>query len=379
MNQDGAHLATVTSPPLRVLLVEDNEFDVAVFARAFRKAEVACEIVRCRRGEEVLEGLRDAELAVDLLVSDHLLPGISGFDLCLELLEKQCLFALVLLTGGGTEQMAIRALRAGIHDYIVKDTAQEYLDLLPLVLPKVARRHRERRARRMAMERHSPDGAFRETATPNPAESSSLGLSVCAALVQQRGGRIWVEKGRNQLPSLHFSVPLAPAEADAWRTQQANLDDSEPPAARAHPETQSPRFQRPTPQESQSPVLQQSGHVLIAHCNPIVVFVTTRTLERLGYRTVTVVDGAKAVEALEREPFDLVLMGLHLPGQDGLEATRTIRAGDGQDGNAVPILALAIDPDQELESCRQAGMDDHVARPVGFESLNAALARLVSP
>jgi len=378
MNKDGAQVAMAASPPLRVLLVEDNEFDVAVFARAFRKAEVACEIVRCRRGEEVLEGLRDAELAVDLLVSDHLLPGISGFDLCLELLEKQCLFALVLLTGGGTEQMAIRALRAGIHDYIVKDTAQEYLDLLPLVLPKVARRHRERRARRMALERHSPDGAFRETATPSPAENSSLGLSVCAALVQQRGGRIWVEKGQNQLPNLHFSVPLAPAEADAWRTQQASMEASQLKAG-PRPEAKSPSSQPSTPDEPQSRADRRSEHVLIVHSNPIVVFVTTRTLERLGYRTVTVADGDKAVEALEREPFDLVLMGLHLPGQDGLEATRTIRAGAGPDGNAVPILALAIDPDQELESCRQAGMDDHVARPVGFESLNAALARLPTP
>ena len=53
-------------PPLRMLLVEDDEFDAAVFNRAFRQNDVPCEIVRCRTGEEALEGLRDAELELDL-------------------------------------------------------------------------------------------------------------------------------------------------------------------------------------------------------------------------------------------------------------------------------------------------------------------------
>lgn len=368
MTEPTAGSATVTSPPLRVLLVEDNEFDVAVFARAFRKAEVPCDIVRCRNGEEVLAGLRDAELAVDLLVSDHLLPGISGFDLCVELLERQCPFALVLLTGGGTEQMAIRALRAGIDDYIVKDTAQEYLQLLPLVLPKVARRRRERRARQLADQR----GAVQDPVAPVPPsqEDSSLGLNVYAALVQQRGGRLWVEQEEGSLPNLHFTVPLAPAEAEAWQAQQKESE-----ASPAEPDAQPAAHPSEAQDEGWLATAGRTSHVLIAHANPIVVFVATRLLERRGYRTVCIPRGDKVVEALDREPFDLVLMGLELSSLDGLAATRAIR---GQDGTAadIPIVALGIDPEESLDACRKAGMSDHIPRPLGRESLRAALARL---
>ena len=362
--------AADASPPLRVLLVEDDEFDVAVFNRAFRKSGIPCEIVRCRRGEEVLEGLRDADLAVDLLVADHLLPGISGFDLCVKLREAECPFALVLLTGGGTEQMAIRALRAGINDYIVKDSAQEYLELLPLVLPKVARRHRERRARSLATERHPPGEAIENNAAASQVESPPIGLSVCAALVRQRGGRIWVEKGQGTVPTLHFAVPLAPAEADAWR---GGSDTSVHAAA-----TRSPTW-RAADSDSSPPTptgAELSRHTLIVHANPIVTFVATRILERLGHRAVAVSDGLKAIEAIDREPFDLVLMGVRLRRPDCRDTTRRIRERERPASGRLPIIALAADPETDFETYRAAGMDDRVPRPIGFDSLRGALARL---
>lgn len=154
--------SAILQGPLRILLIEDDEFDVAVFRRAFRKADIPCEIIRCRRAEEALEGLRDTNPTLDLLVTDHKLPGMSGLELCLELLAKRADFALVLMTGGGSEQVAIQALKAGVHDYIVKDMGQEYLELLPLVLPQAARRHRDRMARRRAERelRYSRDAAL---------------------------------------------------------------------------------------------------------------------------------------------------------------------------------------------------------------------------
>ncbi|MEM7352323.1 MAG: response regulator [Acidobacteriota bacterium] len=353
--------AASASPPLRVLLVEDDEFDVAVFGRAFRQANIPCEIIRCRRGEEVLEGLRDAELAVDLLVTDHLLPGISGFELCVELIERKAPFALVLLTGGGTEQMAIRALRAGINDYIVKDSAQEYLELLPLVLPKVARRHRERQALRLAAEQQATSGEG-ETPQELAGDGSAIGLSVCAAMVRQRGGRIWVE-GSGSVQALHFAVPLTRAEAEAWRG--VSTETSHSPIAE-------------TPESTTDVAIAHHPvrlHILIAHPNPIVTFVATRSLERLGHRTVAVSDGNKAAEAIDREPFDLLLMAAPAPRGDTLEATRRIRQHENAGGH-LPIIALAVGSPEDAESCLEAGMDEQIPRPIGFESLGAAVMRL---
>ncbi|MCP3959124.1 MAG: response regulator [bacterium] len=366
---DDTTSAEPETPPLKILLVEDDEFDVAVFGRAFRQSEIPIEIIRCRSGEEALDGLRQADLAIDLLVADHQLPGMTGFDLCLELLEDEPPYALVLLTGGGSEQMAIRALRAGIHDYIVKDTSQEYLDLLPLVLPRVVRRHRARRAQKAAR-------------TPGQPTGPRLDLADFADLVRHRGGRIWFEGGDAAEPSLHFSVPLAPAEADTWRPEEGAAERRRRDRRRSDREQpgQTPiSAETDTPGMAPEPSTSAGGRperVLIAHANSVIRFVAARAAERLGYRFTAVETGDQALEALERERFDVVLMGARMPGLDGFETTREIRGNEPETGDRLPIVALGVDPDSdEGEACLAAGMDGRIARPVAFENVSAALLR----
>ncbi len=420
MSEGDKATAKPAAPPLRILLIEDDEFDVAVFGRAFRRGEIPCEIVRCRSGEEALDGLRDAEIELDLLVTDHQLPGQSGFELCMQLVEKyrsegtEPPFALVLLTGVGSEQMAIRALRAGISDYIVKDASREYLDLLPLVLPRVARRHRQRRRRTLGA-RHrtaggqalrlppsggqasrlppsggqalgSPPSGGKALRSPPPggqalrsppsggtlAESAwagGLGLSACADVVKQRGGRVWVEDGNGQGPALHFSVPLAPDEAAFWTAAGAEPDPAPPIAAVVEGAGREPSG------AVAGPVGEQARHVLIVHPNPIVTFVARRTAERSGCRVAEVAGGRKAIEALDREPFDLVLMAPEMPDLDGLETTRRIRSREGAAEGRIAILALGAG-DGVAERCREAGMDGIVATPVSIQGLKAAIEGL---
>jgi signal transduction histidine kinase len=141
-----------TPSPLRILLVEDDEHDRIVFRRAFQNSEVACEITECVRGEEALERLHTDASSLDLVVIDHGLPGMSGLDLCKQLLNKEVPLPLVILTGKGSEELAVGALKAGADDYIIKDPGRRYLDLLPVVLPEVVRRHGDRLARKEAEE-----------------------------------------------------------------------------------------------------------------------------------------------------------------------------------------------------------------------------------
>ena len=132
------------SPPrLRMLVVEDNPHDLTAFRRAFSKNHVECEIVHDVRGEEALKRL-ETDSDFDLGVIDYGLPGISGLSLCLEILKRNAPFPLVLLTGMGSEQLAVEALKAGVQDYLVKDPNLGYLELLPVVLPEVVRRHQDR-------------------------------------------------------------------------------------------------------------------------------------------------------------------------------------------------------------------------------------------
>jgi PAS domain S-box-containing protein len=106
--------------------------------------------------------------------------------------------------------------------------------------------------------------------------------------------------------------------------------------------------------------------------------VATGILEQLGYTSVEVVeDGERALEALDRAKFDLVLMDCQLPGMDGYEATRRIRDRRMQTGGRdIPVVAMtahALTGDRE--KCLAAGMNDYVTKPVSVRGLAAALRR----
>jgi DNA-binding response OmpR family regulator len=140
------------SSTLRILLVEDDEHDRLAFRRAFHKTQAACEITECVRAEDALKRLRADASSFELVFVDHQLPGMSGLDLCRELLDEQISLPLVIITGKGSEQLAVEALKAGVDDYIIKDPGERYLDLLPLTAAKVLRKYRDRIARKCSRE-----------------------------------------------------------------------------------------------------------------------------------------------------------------------------------------------------------------------------------
>ncbi|WP_216838224.1 EAL domain-containing protein [Falsiroseomonas tokyonensis] len=103
------------------------------------------------------------------------------------------------------------------------------------------------------------------------------------------------------------------------------------------------------------------------------------TLEAVGHSVELVADGGEAVEAVARAPgsYDVVLMDVQMPGMDGLEATRRIRALPGQIGR-LPILAVTAGAFREdIAACHAAGMDGHVEKPIRVATLEQALAEAV--
>jgi CheY-like chemotaxis protein len=93
-----------------------------------------------------------------------------------------------------------------------------------------------------------------------------------------------------------------------------------------------------------------------------------------GHQVACAEGGAEAVEAVASADFDVVLMDVRMPGMDGLEATRRIRALEGLRGQ-VPIVAVTGQVfSEQLEECRAVGMDGYVAKPYKLESLLEALA-----
>lgn len=138
------------SGAIRILLVEDDRHDIMAFFRAFERSEITAEIAVCERAGEALGRLRNNASSFDVVVVDHGLPDISGLSLCKELLAEQITVPLVILTGKGSEELAVEALKAGVSDYVIKNPSQGYLELLPVVLMDVIRKYDDRLSRRKA-------------------------------------------------------------------------------------------------------------------------------------------------------------------------------------------------------------------------------------
>lgn len=114
--------------------------------------------------------------------------------------------------------------------------------------------------------------------------------------------------------------------------------------------------------------------VLIVDDNPVNRLVISAMLEQLGHRVTTLDNGAEAVSVLSRQDFALVLMDCHMPGMDGYEATRHVRAATGE-RRGVPIVALTADAGEvSVRRARDAGMNTLIAKPIGVHDLAEVLA-----
>jgi PAS domain S-box-containing protein len=123
--------------------------------------------------------------------------------------------------------------------------------------------------------------------------------------------------------------------------------------------------------------------ILVAEDNEINALLARALLTRLGHRPTIAADGTATVAAWRNaraagQPFSLILMDVHMPGSNGIEAARHIRAAEAEQGLArTPIVALTANAlEEEREACRQAGMDGFLTKPLDRERLKAALTAL---
>ncbi len=120
----------------------------------------------------------------------------------------------------------------------------------------------------------------------------------------------------------------------------------------------------------------QGLRVLLAEDNAINMHLAKELLKKRGNSVTGVSTGKEALEALAKEPFDLVLMDVQMPEMGGEEATRRIRAGEAGDPR-VPIVALtAYALEGDRERFLVAGMDDYLSKPIDMEELDRVLARM---
>jgi CheY-like chemotaxis protein len=118
--------------------------------------------------------------------------------------------------------------------------------------------------------------------------------------------------------------------------------------------------------------------VLVADDNPLNLRLATRILREMGHSGVLVTDGAKALQALRAQAFDLALLDVTMPGTGGLEALAELRHWERQGrARTAVIMVTAYDTPEDRRRLLDAGADGYVAKPIDAERLGAEIQRVL--
>ena len=198
---------------------------------------------------------------------------------------------------------------------------------------------------------------------------TGLGLAISRRIVERMNGKIGFDSELGKGSAFWFEVALMPAtEAEAPVESPARLEHAPLALAPA-----SKPAENPAP-ASTLPVPSPALKILVVEDNPINQKVMVGLLGRLGYSVDLADNGVVALDRLRAESYDLVLMDVQMPEMDGLEATRRLRAWQDE-RSRVPVIGVSANAmPHEVQDCLDAGMNEHIAKPVRAQELAERLA-----
>lgn len=180
---------------------------------------------------------------------------------------------------------------------------------------------------------------------------TGLGLAISRRLIEMMGGSISFESDLGRGTTFYFTIPVQQVSSGTW--PQISLDGKVPTG---------------------------SLRLLVVDDNTVNLQVAAGLLRKLGHVVETAGNGRDAIERVFAPSvrYDIVFMDCEMPGMDGYTATRAIRQREQREQRPhTPVVALTAHAFAEkIEACREAGMDDHLAKPLNLRLLEQTLARM---
>ncbi|MBF0499814.1 MAG: response regulator [Candidatus Riflebacteria bacterium] len=217
-------------------------------------------------------------------------------------------------------------------------------------------------------------------------DCTGLGLVIAKRLIELMGGQIGVTSRVGKGSTFWFTVSFALVKTVSESSNDASkIAESQQSSTTTSAETDLAEAATPDATSSESEIARTkqvrnvpANPILVVEDDPIHQRVIELLLRRQQLPHLIVANGRSAIEAYEREPFSMILMDIRIPAMNGYEVTRLIRKLEKQSETRrrIPIIAITSDASNEDRNrCFEAGMDGHIAKPIGIDVLYQTIDR----